>query len=400
MAEVRFANSNSLKPCRIRCYHYNKAFRVGFNSPQIKRLQADSVIVRIDFDDGTSGFGESAPRPYVTGEDCLSVVDLIRNRFAPILFSRTVCRLSEAESVLMQLERTCREHNISHYLSALGAVDLALIDALERSQRLAPKDLFPICHRSELRFSASIPFLPQSIIEIYFPLLSSHLDIAVLKVLVGKDVDANLARVKLIRRLAGEDAELRLEFNGKMSFEGVRKNLNCLKQFNIRAVEQPLPPRQIGELIQLRDMFDLDFVADESLVSLDDARALVHSGAYSIFNIKVSKCGGMLRSKAICELAQTQGIRCQIGTHVGESQLLTHAGRRLARSIPNFDCYGGGSEVLFSRLFDAPPQQTAVNPFSSMEGNRRGLKDCHQWVSRYRLLMDLHSERTHPTPCI
>ena len=387
-------------PCRIRCYHYNKAFRVVFDSPQIKRMQADSVIVRIDFDDGTTGFGESAPRSYVTGEDCHSVVDLIRNRFAPLLFSHTICCLCDVETMLNQLEKTCQDYEISNYLSALGAIDLALIDALERSQRLAPHELFPICCRSDLRFSASIPFLPQSVIETYFPLLRAHLDIAVLKVLVGEDVEINRARVKLIRSIAGGDAELRLEFNGKMSYERVRKNLECLKQFDIRAVEQPLPPHRIDELFQLRDMFNLEFVADESLVSLDDARALAPSGPYSIFNIKVSKCGGLLRSKRISALAHSHGIRCQIGTHVGESRLLTHAGRRLARSIPNFDCYGGGSEVLFSRLFDAPASQTAVNPLSSMEEGRRGREACHRWVSDYPLLMDLRRETTHSTPCI
>jgi len=386
-----------MKPCRIRCYHYNKAFRVGFDSPQMKRLQADSVIVRIDFDDGTAGFGESAPRPYVTGEDCRSVVALIRNRLGPLLFRRSVRRLSEAESILMQLENACREDGISHYLSALGAVDLALIDALERSQRLAPQEFFPASRRSELRFSASIPFLPQSVIETYFPLLSAHIDIAVLKVLVGEDVDTNRARVKLIRRLAGGNAELRLEFNGKMAYESVRRNLESLQPFDISAVEQPLPPHRIDELFQLRDMFNLEFVADESLVSLDDARALAHSGPYSIFNIKVSKCGGLLRSQKISELAQAQGIRCQIGTHVGESRLLTRAGRRLARSIPNFDCYGGGSEVLFSRLFDASTGQGTVSP---MKEDLQEIEACHRWVSCYPLLMDLRPGTVHPTPCI
>jgi len=373
---------------------------MGFDSPQMKRLQADSVLVRIDFDDGTAGFGESAPRPYVTGEDCRSVVGLIRHQFAPLLFDRSIRCLSEAESILMQLEKTCREDGASHYLSALGAVDLALIDALERSERLAPQELLPTFRRSGLRFSASIPFLPQSVIETYFPLLKAHIDIAVLKVLVGEDADANQARVKLIRRLAGGDVELRLEFNGKMSYERVRKNLECLQPFDIRAVEQPLPPRRMDELFRLRDMFNLEFVADESLVSLDDARALAHSSPYSIFNIKVSKCGGLLRSQKISELARAQGIQCQIGTHVGESRILTRAGRRLARSIPNFDCYGGGSEVLFSRLFDASAGPTLADPIFHLEEDLREIETCHQWVSRYPLLMDLRPEAMHPSPCI
>jgi hypothetical protein len=54
----------------------------------------------------------------------------------------------------------------------------------------------------------------------------------------------------------------------------------------------------------------------------------------------------------IAQLAARHGIKCQVGTHVGESKLLGIAGRRLSRSLPNFDCYGGGSEVLFSQFLN------------------------------------------------
>ena len=60
---------------RIRCYHYNQAFTVPFDSLQTRRSHADSIIVRIDCGSHASGFGESAPRRYVTGEDAPSVLN-------------------------------------------------------------------------------------------------------------------------------------------------------------------------------------------------------------------------------------------------------------------------------------------------------------------------------------
>jgi L-alanine-DL-glutamate epimerase-like enolase superfamily enzyme len=242
--------------------------------------------------------------------------------------------------------------------------------------------------------------LPLTLIETYFPLLNAHVDIAVIKILIGADVDANYKRVELIRRLAGIDTELRLEFNGKMPFEDVKTNLEHLAPFKISAVEQPLQAHMIHELYQLRNLFALDLVADESLVNLEDARQLAQSGVYTIFNIKVSKCGGLLRSKKIAALANAHGIRCQIGTHVGESPLLARAGRRLARSLPNFDCYGGGSEILFSRLFENHTR-TAANQWPRMaEEHPWGIENCRDLVSRYPLLMDLGSEVNRKTPCI
>ncbi len=335
---------------RIQCYHYNEAFQIPFHSPQANRLRADSVIVRIDCGPDGCGWGESAPRPYVSGEDCASVAALIVDRFAPILFNAPIDSLAALQAVLEHLEATCKETGLTAYNSALGAVDLVLLDALERSQRIPPRELFPITRRENLRVSLSVPFLPLDVIETYFPMFQAHVDIAVLKVLVSEDPEETYARVKLLRHLAHPDTELRLEFNGKTSLAQVRAHLEHLAPLDLSAVEQPLPSGRLDGLRQLREDYDLNLVADESLVTLEDAERLVQDGAYNIFNIKVSKCGGLLRARKIAELAQRHGIKCQVGTHVGESQLLGIAGRRLARSLPNFDCYGGGSEVLFTRL--------------------------------------------------
>lgn len=337
---------------RIQCYHYNEAFKIPFHSPQANRLRADSVIVCIDCGPDGCGWGESAPRPYVTGEDCDSAANLIVDRFAPILFSDSIDSLTALKSVLEHLENVCRQTGLTAYNSALGVIDLALLNVLERSQRITSDQLFPDNQREKLRLSLSVPFLPCNVIESYSPLLKKQNDIAVMKVLVSEDTEETYERVKLLRHLSMPEVEFRLEFNGKMTLSRVRENLKRLSPLRISAVEQPLPPGCLDGLHQLRDEYDLDLVADESLVTLKDAERLIENGAYNIFNIKVSKCGGLLKSINIAKLADRHGIKCQVGTHVGESEILGIAGRRFARSIPNFDCYGGGSEVLFSRHFE------------------------------------------------
>ena len=335
---------------RIQCYHFNEAFKLPFHSPQANRLRADSVIVCIDCGPDGCGWGESAPRPYVTGENCHSVAALIVDRFAPILFEASIDSLAALQAVLNQLEAACTDMGVTAYHSALGAVDLALLDVLERSQRITSRQIFATTRREKLRLSLSVPFLPRDVIATYFPIFQEHVDLAVIKVLASKDRAETYARAKLLRRLAHPDAELRLEFNGKTSLARVRAHLRQIAPLAPSAVEQPLPPGCFDGLRQLRDEYDLDLVADESLVTLEDAERLVQNGVYNIFNIKISKCGGLLRAMKIANLADRHGIPCQVGTHVGESQLLGIAGRRLARRLPNFDCYGGGSEVLFSRL--------------------------------------------------
>lgn len=337
---------------RIQCYHYTEAFTVAFHSPQANRHRADSVIICIDCGAEGKGYGESAPRPYVTGEDAHSVIALITNTFAPVLRSRPFQTIADIAAILDELEIACRQKGIPVYQAALAAVDLALVNALEQSGHIGPKALFPVEHRQKLPFSASIPLLPLKIIEKYFPIVMAHIDIQVIKILIGEDSDANYERVKLIRQLAGHETELRLEMNGKLGLAQVHTELSRLAVFKPSAVEQPLPAGDIDNLRRLRETFGLAIVADESLVRIEDARRLIDAGVCDIFNIKISKCGGTIKSIRIARMAARAGLNCQVGTHVGETELLGRAGRRFARSLPNFDCYGGGSAVLFSNLFD------------------------------------------------
>ena len=81
------------------------------------------------------GFGESSPRLYVTGEDCLSVIDMIKESFSKILFSSQVNSLDDIKNILNELEKECIKKNKPNYTSALGAIDIALLDAFGKINR-------------------------------------------------------------------------------------------------------------------------------------------------------------------------------------------------------------------------------------------------------------------------
>jgi muconate cycloisomerase len=298
------------------------------------------------------GWGESAPRPYVTGENVRSVIALWEHVFAPVLFTHAFDGLEDVDRMLSHLETACLRQGHRAFHSALGAADLGLIDLLRQSGRMKTADLLPTLYRDTLRYSVSVPFIDPAVIEKFFPILNEGFDNPIIKILIGEDSEDNFRRLQQLRRLAGVDAEIRLEVNGRLDPDRVLPEIDRLRPFHPSAIEQPLPAGDVEGLRRLRADSGLAVVVDESLISLANARALIAGQACDIFNIKISKCGGLLRSRAIAQLAAQAGVTCQIGTHVGESELLAGAGIALAMGIPNFDCYGGGSHVLFSRLFD------------------------------------------------
>jgi muconate cycloisomerase len=52
-----------------------------------------------------------------------------------------------------------------------------------------------------------------------------------------------------------------------------------------------------------------------------------------LFNVRLSKCGGILASLRIIALAQRSGLGVQLGCHPGETALLSAAGRHLASRV-------------------------------------------------------------------
>jgi muconate cycloisomerase len=87
-------------------------------------------------------------------------------------------------------------------------------------------------------------------------------------------------------------------------------------------------------------------VVDESLRTVAEARTLVRLGACNAFNIRVSKCGGLLNSLRIARIARESGLTCVVGAQVGESGILSAAGRHLAAAIAPRYVEGSAGRLL------------------------------------------------------
>lgn len=322
---------------------------LSFQSAHMLRAHSESVLVRLDFDNAVVGYGESAPRPYVTGENLSTVTRLVQDCFAPILLGRDIDSLEHVKRSLKDLENECLRKQIHHYQSALGSIDIALLDALGKLHQVPlGKFIGPNTGR-EVPLSISVPFLPTKSIKALFPHFR-HYKFQYVKVLVGNDMGANEERVALIRSLFGDETDVRIEANGKWHFEEAVSNLTRLKPYHISAVEQPLDKANLEGLRRLRIQTAVPIIADESVCSLTDARTLLESEACDIFNIKISKCGGLLRSKNIVDFALSQNVPCQLGSHVGETEILTAAAKHFLMTVTNLLCFEGLSQLLFQNL--------------------------------------------------
>jgi len=72
---------------------------------------------------------------------------------------------------------------------------------------------------------------------------------------------------------------------------------------------------------------------DESLCGAVDGERAVAGGWCDLFNLRLSKCGGFIPSLRLAQLAKRAGLGYQLGCQVGETGILSAAGRHFATSV-------------------------------------------------------------------
>jgi len=328
-----------------------------------QRDHADPVVVAVELTNGIVGYGETLPRPYVTQETVESVVHGIQATFIPVLIGFHPQSFPEA---LEAIEALPWRDDGRLMPAARAAVELALLDAVLRAYH---RDMDAVAQWMGLPGFGS----PGSIRQIRFSgvLASDDLSRTVrqlrlmywgglrdfkLKVGAPDDQDRLQAVLNYLRRpLARGRATLRVDANGAWSKESAIEWLSATRDAPICAVEQPLPRGREEELRHLvtaaragviRGMNAAApiLVHDESLITFDDAQQLIRLGVADGFNIRISKCGGLLPSLRLAALARRENVRIQLGCMVGETSILSAAGLRFLEVCPGVTwaegCFG------------------------------------------------------------
>ena len=304
-------------------------FVESFSHSATERRWSDSVVVRVRDEAGTEGFGEGTPRPYVTGEIVETMLDHLTCELWPRVADRELPPACNLEALAAFLPETSLAGAIAPHASR-AALELAVLDcALRRAGRPLATLLPP--RRSRVTYSGVIAAGPIAR-AVQHARQMRAIGLHNVKVKVGFDDD--VARVTAVREALGHDASLRLDANGAWSFERAVHVLNTVAPLRIAAVEQPLPRGPVEDLARLRQATPVPIMADESLVTPADAEALIAGEAVDFFNVRISKCGGLARSLAIAERAAKAGVGVQVGSQVGETAILSAAGRHLAAALP------------------------------------------------------------------
>jgi L-alanine-DL-glutamate epimerase-like enolase superfamily enzyme len=151
-------------------------------------------------------------------------------------------------------------------------------------------------------------------------------------------LDRDRERVRAVREAVGPDTEIRVDING--GYETATEAIAAIRAFetyDIEYVEQPLSRGSRTAMAETRRAVDVPVVADESLVTLEDAFALSAESAVDAFNIKPTKCGGLYRAGQIATVAESAGVPCLVGGHP-QQEIARQASRHFAAARTAVNC--------------------------------------------------------------
>jgi muconate cycloisomerase len=304
-------------------------FIESFSHSATERRWSDSVVVRVRDESGVEGFGEGVPRPYVTGETVETMLDHLIRDLWPRVAGRELPPAGHLAGVAAFLPEASLAGTLAPNASR-AALELAVLDCTLRGAGRSLGDVLPP-RRPRVTYSGVIT---AGSVEraVQHARQMRAVGVRHVKVKVGFDDDP--VRVAAVRAALGPDVSLRLDANGAWTFTRAVEVLDAIAPLRIAAVEQPLPRSAVGEYARLRRATPVPLMADESLVTVADAEALIADKAVDFFNVRVSKCGGLARSLAIAALALGAGVSVQVGSQVGETAILSAAGRHLAAALP------------------------------------------------------------------
>ena len=323
----------------LTAFHVRIPLRRRIRHASHTRTSTDNIIVGCVLEDGTVGFGEGVPRDYVTGETIDSAIQLLRAS-APDLGLESCQDFGQAVAMAERLSlapvpgdgRGCQGN------AARCALELCVLDAFGQhfGQPLSQVTgiIAPELHERQpkIRYSGAITSADGIKLRVAAWRLRLY-GFRQIKVKVGIDGQNDVRRLQVIRGRLGSRKDVRIDANEAWQPDSVSAKIRELEPFGISAVEQPVSHQNVNCLTEMRKQTSVPIMLDESLCSRLDAEEAIARGTCDLFNLRLSKCGGFIPTLRLAQLARKSGLGCQLGCQVGETALLSAAGRHFACSV-------------------------------------------------------------------
>ncbi|MCO4844409.1 MAG: dipeptide epimerase [Sulfurovum sp.] len=271
----------------------------------LRRVDAlEDLVVIVECDDGSVGYGEGAPTPIITGETMGSMVATIEH-IKPFIIG---LEIEDFDSILNNIHTRILKNT-----TAKSALEIALYDLKAKSEK---QPLFKMLGGTQTIFKTDITISMGEIEKMISDSLDAvNLGYDTLKIKIGDNPQKDVERIIAIHDALDDNIILRLDANQGWTAQESVELLHALEKRDIIAefIEQPVAADDIEGLRYIKERVQTPLLADESIFSVKDARRLLEMQAIDYVNIKLAKTAGITQALQLSDLSAEFGVKCMIG---------------------------------------------------------------------------------------
>ncbi|EFK12211.1 mandelate racemase/muconate lactonizing enzyme, C-terminal domain protein [delta proteobacterium NaphS2] len=331
----------------VNIYQLAMPFKGEFAISIRKGVQSRIVVVGLVGEDHSlRGYGEGIPIKSVTGETPESVANDILQFLDKPSFPWELEDVSQIWDFVDGFSGE-KDHN-----AAICAMETALLDMLGKVQRQPLVQFFQHPYLTDtIHYGVPVPLGNARQVTMFCRRIKA-LDIKRIRVKMGKSYDQNHHALDAVASELGMDCEIRIDPNGVWERDLAFKHLPIIEKYGVDIVEEPMKREDPGfrEFAEALRAKDIALMACESAPTLKDVKKIIAEKSYQIINVKLCRSGGFRRALRMIDTIRKSPLSFQIGCTLGESGILSAAGRALCLlSKDAVNCDGSYDRFLLGK---------------------------------------------------
>ncbi len=305
----------------------------------------DSVIVRVETDDGLVGWGE-AKAGVGSAASCAGLAAIIRDDLAPLLLGEDPRDISRLWDVMYNAPRhghaIARGHGMPQLgrrgltLSAIGGIDIALWDILGKSLNAPVWRLLGGRRAAHMPAYASGGWADAQNIGAQLKGYIEKGGFGAVKMRVGV-MDGSpvrsAERVRAARAVLGPDIGLACDAHGTFTVAEARAFARLVEDCNLMWFEEPVSGDDKRGMAEVRASSSVPIAAGESEFTRHDFRELAELRAADILQPDLAIAGGITEALRISAIASAFNLR--LAPHLWSGAPAFAAGLAVAATSPS-----------------------------------------------------------------
>ncbi len=284
------------------------------------------VLVEIRTDAGITCYGECLGRFAPT-----AYAEAVRHLLRPIVLGANAL---DIQAHWQRMQRSLSGRSGGMLLEAIAGVDTALWDIAGKVAGLPVHCLLGSMGRQRITaYGSSVNWLEDDVARADTEAFLAA-GLRSIKVKIGAPVERAVARIGLIRQIAGPEISLSVDANSVYSVDDAIRVGRALQAQDYLWFEEPIAAEDIGGYRHLRAHLDVRLAAGEQDYTVQQARELIAERLVGVIQPDVARSGGISETRRIYDLAHA--FHVQYCPHVGWSGgVCLAASLHLAAAAPN-----------------------------------------------------------------